>query len=125
MPRVATLSSLRNTIHNTMSRIAILDDYNNLAAQYVTEAIRSKAEITVFRDTILPSIDEPALIARLKPFDVLVTMRERTPLPRSVIDALPNLRTILTTGTINRGIDTEAAKERGIIVAGTSWVPAR
>ncbi|KAL1411735.1 hypothetical protein Q8F55_002701 [Vanrija albida] len=103
-----------------MPRIAILDDYNDLSAKYVTDAIRAKADITVFKDTILPSIDEPALIERLKPFDILVTMRERTPLPRSVITALPKLRIILTTGTINRGIDTEAAKERGIVVAGTS-----
>ncbi|MEM9757310.1 MAG: D-2-hydroxyacid dehydrogenase family protein, partial [Pseudomonadota bacterium] len=59
-------------------------------------------------------------IEALQPFDVLCVMRERTPLPASLIDALPNLKLIVTTGMRNLSIDTGAAMARGITVCGTA-----
>lgn len=94
--------------------IAILDDYAGVALDYGDWA--GLGNVTVFRDTIA---DQAALIARLLPFDVICVMRERTPLPRPVIEALPNLRLIVTTGARNLSIDLAAARARGIIVCGT------
>ncbi|WWC68765.1 uncharacterized protein I206_102699 [Kwoniella pini CBS 10737] len=99
-------------------KIAVLDDYNNLSPEY-TSNLPSNLDITVYNDTILPVPDPQPLIDRLKPYEILVTMRERTPLPAKIIDSLPNLKLILTTGLRNRGIDIAAAKKRGIQVAGT------
>jgi phosphoglycerate dehydrogenase-like enzyme len=60
-------------------------------------------------------------VERLLPFDVVCVMRERTPLPRSVIERLPQLKLIASTGPRNAAIDVEAAAERGIIVAHTGY----
>jgi D-3-phosphoglycerate dehydrogenase len=65
----------------------------------------------------LPSVNEAA--AALEAFDVLSLMRERMPLPRALIERLPNLKLVITTGGRNRSIDVEACKERGIVVCGT------
>jgi len=101
----------------TSSRnVAVLDDYHSLSTEYLQDS--HGLAITTYKDTI-PFSSE--LVERLKPFDTLVTMRERTAISRELIDALPNLRVILTTGMRNRGIDVEYAKERGIVVAGTPY----
>jgi phosphoglycerate dehydrogenase-like enzyme len=96
-------------------RIAILDDWAG-AALAMADWERLGAEIAVFRDTIR---DEDALAERLAPFEVLCLMRERTPMPASLIDRLPNLRLIVTTGPRNLAIDVGAARERGVVVSGT------
>src|SRR6266478_4583081 len=98
-------------------KIAILDDYQNVALSIADwSAVAKKAEITVFND----HIDQTdALIERLLPFDVICVMRERTPLRRDIIERLPRLRFIASTGSRNISIDMAAAKERGIIVANT------
>jgi phosphoglycerate dehydrogenase-like enzyme len=57
-----------------------------------------------------------ALVERLLPFDVVRVMRERTPLPHAVIESLPRLKMIASTGTHNRSIDADAACERGVVV---------
>ena len=100
-------------------KIAILDDYQNVALSIADwSAVSKKAEITVFND----HIDQTdALVARLLPFDVICVMRERTPLRRDVIERLPRLRFIASTGTRNPSIDTAAANERGIFVANTGY----
>ncbi len=95
-------------------KIAILDDYAGVALHYGDWS--GLGEVTVFRDT-LPMGD--ALIARLRPFEVLCVMRERTPLPGALIEALPNLRLIVTSGPRNGSIDLAAAKRAGITVCGT------
>jgi phosphoglycerate dehydrogenase-like enzyme len=59
------------------------------------------------------------LVEQLLPFGVLCGMRERTPLTPSIIERLPKLRMIASTGSRNRSIDTDAARERGIVVSGT------
>lgn len=95
-------------------KIAILDDYAGVALEYGDWS--GLGDVTVFRDHIA---DEAAVIDRLAPYDVVCVMRERTPLPGSVIRALPNLRLIVTTGSRNAAIDLAAARERGIPVCGT------
>src|SRR5690606_21871354 len=72
--------------------------------------------VTVFRKPIAAE----DLVAELRPFDVLCIMRERTPLPADLIDALPNLRLIVTTGMRNNSIDMAAARAREITVCGTT-----
>ncbi|OSQ40883.1 D-2-hydroxyacid dehydrogenase family protein [Thalassospira mesophila] len=98
-------------------KIAILDDYQNLArASADWSPVENRAEITVFHDTLT---DLDALVARLSPFDVLCIMRERTPLTAAVLARLPNLKLIVTTGKRNDAIDMEAAQQHGIVVCGT------
>lgn len=95
-------------------KIAVLDDYADVARSYADWP--EGDSVTVFHDTL----DDPAaLIARLAPFDVICVMRERTPLPAAVINALPDLRLIVTTGARNLSIDVAAAEARGITVCGT------
>ncbi len=93
-------------------KIAVLDDY---AGRALDLADWSGLDVTVFRDTISGA----ALVDRLTPFQVVCVMRERTPLPADVIDMLPNLRLIVTTGPRNLSIDLDAAKARGVTVCGT------
>jgi D-3-phosphoglycerate dehydrogenase len=59
------------------------------------------------------------VIAALQGFEIIVAMRERTPFPKKVIDALPALKLLITTGVRNASIDTDAAKARGVTVCGT------
>ena len=100
-------------------KIAILDDYQDLALRIADWSVLEGAEITVFNDTIS---DESALVARLKPFAAIAAMRERTPFPRSLLESLPNLKLLVTTGMRNASIDLEAAAELGITVSGTGGV---
>ena len=98
-------------------KIALLDDYQNIALQSADwSALQQRAEISVFHDTIT---NEDDLAARLAPFDVLCIMRERTPLPGSLLDRLGNLKLIVTTGKRNDAIDMAAATRKGITVCGT------
>jgi phosphoglycerate dehydrogenase-like enzyme len=100
-------------------KVAILDDYQNVAlAMADWSAVAKRAEIAVFNDHIT---DKDAVVERLRPFEVLCVMRERTPLPRDVIERLPNLKFIASTGPRNASIDMKAAEERGIKVAGTGY----
>ena len=100
-------------------KVAILDDYQNVAlAMADWSAVARSAEIVVFNDHIA---EPAALVERLKPFDVLCVMRERTPLPRMVIEQLPRLKLIASTGPRNASIDAAAAQERGIRIAMTGY----
>lgn len=98
-------------------RIAVLDDYQGVALDLADwSRLEEKAEIEVFRDTIT---DEEALVERLEPFEVICAMRERTPLPAALLERLPNLKLIVSTGHRNASIDVAAAKGRGVTVCGT------
>jgi len=100
-----------------MTRIAVLDDYQSVAADFCDwSKVAGPVEVTTFSDT-LP--DEDALAERLQSFDVVVAMRERTAFPRTMLERLPNLKLLVTTGMRNKAIDTAAANERGITVCGT------
>jgi phosphoglycerate dehydrogenase-like enzyme len=98
-------------------RVAILDDYQNVALSMADwSEVAARADITVFTDHLA---DQDAVVQRLAPFDVVCVMRERTPLPRAVIERLPGLKMIASTGPFNASIDVAAAKERGIYVSTT------
>jgi phosphoglycerate dehydrogenase-like enzyme len=98
-------------------RIAVLDDYQSVAAAFTDwSKVPEPVEVVEFHDHV---DDEDALVARLQPFDVVLAMRERTAFPRSVIERLPNLKLLVTTGMRNKAIDIAAANERGITVCGT------
>ena len=100
-------------------KIAILDDYQNVALKLADwSVLTGRAEITTFNDHIA---DPAALIDRLLPFDVICVMRERTPLPREIIERLPRLKLIASTGPGNASIDMAAASERGISVTATGY----
>jgi phosphoglycerate dehydrogenase-like enzyme len=100
-------------------RVAILDDYQNVALTMADwSAVAEKAEIAVFNDHVS---DPDAVVERLLPFDVVCVMRERTPLPREVIQRLPGLKLIASTGPRSASIDMSAAQERGITVTATGY----
>jgi phosphoglycerate dehydrogenase-like enzyme len=100
-------------------KIAILDDYQNVALEMADwSALSKRADITVFSDHVS---DPFALVERLLPFNVVCAMRERTPLPREVLQSLPQLRLIASTGARNASIDTAAAGDLGITVTHTGY----
>jgi phosphoglycerate dehydrogenase-like enzyme len=102
-----------------MIRIAILDDYQNVALKMADwSPLAGRAAITVFNDHLS---NPHEVVERFLPFDVLCVMRERTPLPRSVLERLPRLKLIVSTGPRNAAIDVEVAAERGIVVAHTGY----
>ncbi len=98
-------------------QIAILDDYFNRAESFA-DWNSSDALTFTFFDSHISNTDE--LIEILLPFDAIGVMRERTPIPREVIDALPNLQLIVTSGEKNAAIDLNAARDHGVTVCGTS-----
>jgi phosphoglycerate dehydrogenase-like enzyme len=98
-------------------RCAILDDYQNVALNLADwSKVERDIEIKVFNDH-LGNAD--AAVAALKGFAIIIAMRERTAFPRPVLEALPDLKLLITTGMRNASIDLEAAKGRGITVCGT------
>jgi phosphoglycerate dehydrogenase-like enzyme len=100
-------------------KVAILDDYQNVALRLADwSAVARHAEITVFNDHLA---DPAAVVERLRPFDVVCVMRERTPLPREILHQLPQLKLIASTGPRNAAIDTRAAAERDILVTSTGY----
>src|SRR6476660_1476218 len=100
-------------------KIAVLDDYQNAALESADWSVLSeRADIAVFQDHLAYP---DAVIERLLPFDVVCVMRERTPLPRNVIDRLPNLKLIASTGPGNASIDIEAAGDHGVAVVHTGY----
>ncbi|MEP6505070.1 MAG: D-2-hydroxyacid dehydrogenase family protein [Betaproteobacteria bacterium] len=99
--------------------IAVLDDYQGAALRFADwSAVRERATVTVFDDNLA---DPAAVVERLKHFDVLCVMRERTPLPRATLAQLPRLRLIVSTGSRNASIDVAAAAELGIALAHTGY----
>jgi len=100
-------------------KVAVLDDYQGAALEIADwSPLAGRAEVVVFRDHLA---DPDAFLARLAPFEIVCVMRERTPLTRAIIDGLPRLRLIASTGAANASIDLAAARERGIAVANTGY----
>jgi lactate dehydrogenase-like 2-hydroxyacid dehydrogenase len=119
--KAVTLSipGVRNMDRKFPIKVAILDDYQNVALSVADwSPLEKLADVTVFNDHIA---DIGNLIQRLQPFDVVCAMRERTPLSRVVIEGLPNLKLIASTGPGNASIDQEAAAERGIEIRHTGY----
>jgi phosphoglycerate dehydrogenase-like enzyme len=103
-------------------RVAVLDDYQNAALSLADwSALDARATVTVFNDHLA---DADALVERLQPFDIVCLMRERTPMIRSIIERLPKLRLIASTGTRNASIDLKAAEEQGVQVVHTGYTSA-
>ncbi|KAL4241662.1 D-isomer specific 2-hydroxyacid dehydrogenase family protein [Abortiporus biennis] len=105
-------------VDTDLPRIAILDDYQKVAFTFADwTPLRDRAIIDVYHDTLH---DEDALAQRLEPYQIICAMRERTKFPASLLDRLPNLQLITTTGSKNRGIDLPHAKSKGIFVSNTT-----
>jgi len=104
-----------------MTRVGILDDYQDVALRMADwKSLPAGTEVVAFRD----HLDDPAAVAkRLADFEVVVAMRERTAFPRALLERLPKLRLLVTTGMRNASIDVAAAIERGVTVCGTSGLP--
>lgn len=103
-----------------MVRVAILDDYQHVALQMSDwNVLPADVEVRVFSDHLA---DQDALVERLKDFEVVMAMRERTPFPRSLLERLPTLRLLTTTGMRNAAIDLQAATDCGVVVCGTGGV---
>jgi phosphoglycerate dehydrogenase-like enzyme len=100
-----------------MVAIAVLDDYQRVAFEMADwSRLRAAHRVDVFDR---PLADAEAAKRALGDYEVVCALRERTPLPRSVIEALPKLRLIVTAGMRNAAIDVKAAAERGVLVCGT------
>jgi phosphoglycerate dehydrogenase-like enzyme len=100
-----------------MAAIAILDDYQNVALRMADWSRLQKAhQVTVFNQR-LPDVDAAA--RALANFEVIGIMRERTPFPRALLEKLPKLKLLVTTGKRNASIDLEAAKARSVLVCNT------
>ena len=100
-----------------MIKVAVLDDYQDAFQQIIeVENYKDKFEFKIFTN---PFIDEKEAIVELEDFEALLIMRERTPMTKSLIENLPNLKYIMTSGMRNKSIDLEAVKKKNIIVCGT------
>ena len=100
-----------------MIRIAVLDDYQNIFEEFIdVDKYKDKFEFTIFNE---PFQSEAEAIVALEKFEALFIMRERTPLTKSLLEGLKNLKYILTSGMRNKSIDLEYTKDKKIIVCGT------
>ena len=100
-----------------MIKVAVLDDYQNIFEEFIDiDKFKDKFEFTIFNE---PFQNEAEAIVALEKFDALFIMRERTPLTKSLLEGLKNLKYILTSGMRNKSIDLEYTKNKKIIVCGT------
>jgi len=98
-------------------KVAILDDYQNVTHHFANwEKLSEKIQLKIFNEYIG---DDPNLSEKLSDYDVLCLMRERTPLPGTLINKLPNLKIVITSGMWNASIDAKTLKEKNIIYCGT------
>ncbi|KAI1384083.1 D-isomer-specific 2-hydroxyacid dehydrogenase-like protein [Hypoxylon trugodes] len=110
-----------------LPRIAVLDDYQHLSDPSFSKLVGNGYHVSTYVQTSLPynHPDTPQdakdeLVKRLGPYEIISTMRERTPFPAELIDRLPNLKLLLTTGNKNASINVKACIARGIPVTGTT-----
>ncbi|GIQ99628.1 MAG: 2-hydroxyacid dehydrogenase [Pelagibacteraceae bacterium] len=100
-----------------MLKVAILDDYQNIAKDFIDlKKLSSKYEFQVFNE---PFENEDDAIEKLKEFEVLFIMRERTKITKKLIESLKKLKLIVTSGMRNKSINLEAAKKNKVVVTGT------
>ena len=100
-----------------MIKVAVLDDYQNIFEQIIDlDSHKDRFEFTIFNENF--ENEKQASVA-LEEFNALFVMRERTPVTKSLISSLPNLKYIMTSGMRNKAIDLEFAKSKKIIVCGT------
>lgn len=100
-----------------MIKVAVIDDYQNAFQQIVDiEKYKEKFDFKVFNE---PFVEEKEAAVELEDFEALFIMRERTPITKSLLENLPKLKYIMTSGMRNNSIDLETIKKRNIIVCGT------
>ncbi len=100
-----------------MLKAAILDDYQNVALSLADwDRLKGKVDFTVFTDNLA---DVDAVAKRLADFDIVIMNRERTPFLADLLQKLPKLKLLLTSGMVNRSIDVKAANAQGIVVCGS------
>lgn len=98
-------------------KVAVLDDYQNVTHHFANwETLSQKIELKVFNEYIG---GDYLLSEKLFDYDVLCLMRERTPLPGTLINKLPNLKLVITSGMWNASVDSETLKDKNIIYCGT------
>ena len=98
-------------------KVAVLDDYQNVTYNFANwKRLSEKIKLKIFNEYIG---DDPNLSEKLFDYDILCLMRERTPLPGNLINKLPNLKLVITSGMWNASIDSETLKEKNIIYCGT------
>ena len=98
-------------------KVAVLDDYQNVTHHFANwEKLSEKIELKIFNEFIG---GDPNLSHILSDYDVLCLMRERTPLPGTLINKLPNLKLVITSGMWNASVDAETLKEKNIVYCGT------
>ncbi len=98
-------------------KVAVLDDYQSVASSMADwSSLTDGIEVTFFSDHLA---EEDALATSLADFEIVMGMRERTAFPRSLLERLPALRCLITTGARNASFDTDAATDLGITVCGT------
>ena len=103
-----------------MVRVAVLDDYQDVARKMTDwSVLPADVEVAVFQDHLT---DQAAVARRLKDFDIVMAMRERTPFPRTLLEQLPRLRLLTTTGMRNAAIDMQAAADCHVLVCGTGGI---
>jgi phosphoglycerate dehydrogenase-like enzyme len=103
----------------TRLRCAVLDDYLNLALSLADwSKIGDRVDVTVFNE---PFSSTEAAASALKDFEIICAMRERTPFPRKLFEALPKLKLLITSGMRNASFDLEAAKDHKVVLCGTQW----
>src|ERR1700710_869911 len=103
----------------TRLRCAILDDYLDVALKVADwSAIADRVDVTVFNQ---PFATTEAAASALKDFEIICAMRERTPFPRALFAALPNLKLLITSGMRNAAIDMKAANDHKVVVFGQQW----
>jgi len=106
-----------------MTKVAVIDDWQGVARSSADwSPLEARAEVSFFSHAFA---DEDDAAAKLADFEIVLTMRERTPLSASLINRLPNLRMLGVTGLQNRSLDMAACTERGVLVCNTVGAPAR
>ena len=104
-----------------MIKVAVLDDYQNAFENIIEiDNYKHKYDFQIFKE---PFFSEAETSVALQEFEALLIMRERTPISKTLIESLPNLKYIMTSGMRNKAIDIEAAKSKNIMVCGTEMNP--
>src|SRR5690606_36781715 len=104
-----------------MKRLAIIDAYETADLSMADwSPLEGDVEIDVFHDHLS---DESEVAARLRDYHIVCIIRERTPFPHSLLERLPRLEHLYSSGMRNAAIDLDAARERGVVVTGTPTLP--
>ena len=100
-----------------MVKVAVLDDWQGVARSSADwSPLLARAKVVFFAQAFT---DENDAAAKLADFEIVLSMRERTPLPASLINRLPKLRMLGITGVRNASLDTAACAARGVLVCNT------